>query len=685
MQIFSSTVRNLWTTWELPVLVLSSLLLQVALIPMGYKRKYTSNHWLRWLLWLAYLSADWVATVSLGILSNYDDGSACDNGGGPSPEPRYVIRALWAPFLLLHLGGPDTITAYSMQDNDLWLRHFLGLFVQAGLAFYVFLRALKPTPLNFIAIPIFVCGIIKYGERTWVLRSASAEHLRSQVVPVSIAGRSIFPSFSQQIKNSPYVGRDLEMLHVAHGFFQRNKWVFADLVLNIQDLKETLCCFQDFDSKDAFKLVELELGFMHDFFYTKSSIIHSQWGAFLRLATFSSTLVAIVTFCTTAQHTYPPLDVYLIFLLLFGALSLEFYSIFLFMRSDWCVIWLSKIDHFLARFTFKLICSFGLWSIGKTRWSNSVPQHNLITHCLEDMTSEGEYFNFLKASHITKIMDTQPISEKLKKRIFSQLKQKVENEDQGINDNNSNNKVSADWIVKKQNLYKDKLGWSEELDTDQSILLWHIATNLCYYSVHEDESLSSSIKDTKSLSEYLTYLLVTRHSLFPNGTSQMRFNATVKETIKFLDRSSRTTFTVRDACKNILQDLELKTDPTDVKENGSSSVLHYGCWLARELEKMEEEEKWEIIGNMWVEMVADVCCECRMYDHVEQLGHGGDFLTHVWLLMHHFGFDKQAYNVTTALQRSEILAFYKVVQGYNAIESLPDRNNYLIHFLEGLQ
>ncbi|XP_048428517.1 putative late blight resistance protein homolog R1B-16 [Pyrus x bretschneideri] len=49
--------------------------------------------------------------------------------------------AFWAPFLFLHLGGPDKTTAYSLEDNELWLRHLLGVAVQVIVALYVFIRA----------------------------------------------------------------------------------------------------------------------------------------------------------------------------------------------------------------------------------------------------------------------------------------------------------------------------------------------------------------------------------------------------------------------------------------------------------------------------------------------------------------------------------------------------------------
>jgi hypothetical protein len=82
-------------------------------------------------------------------------------------------------FLLLHLGGPDTITAYSIEDNELWKRHLLGLVVQVGVAFYVFSRSWGSGILTFIAIPMFVVGIAKYAERTWVLRSSCSKSLKN--------------------------------------------------------------------------------------------------------------------------------------------------------------------------------------------------------------------------------------------------------------------------------------------------------------------------------------------------------------------------------------------------------------------------------------------------------------------------------------------------------------------------
>ncbi|WJZ94289.1 hypothetical protein VitviT2T_013163 [Vitis vinifera] len=178
MQILPESVRKLWNEWELRLIVPLSLFLEIVLIIFSNRRKSTATPWIRILIWSAYMCADWVATLSLGTLANSQGDSK-----GKLLDPNYTLMAFWAPFLLLHLGGPDTVTAYSIEENELWLRHSLGLVIQAGVAFYVFLRSWAGTPLTFLSIPMFVAGIIKYGERTWVLRFASKNHFRDSLLP----------------------------------------------------------------------------------------------------------------------------------------------------------------------------------------------------------------------------------------------------------------------------------------------------------------------------------------------------------------------------------------------------------------------------------------------------------------------------------------------------------------------
>ena len=252
---FSGKAIAIWNGWEVRVLVLFSLFLQIVLIILGNRRKYKAKNWLRICLWVAYLSADWIATVALGVLSYREAAKKT-----PSCKAKPVIMAFWAPFLLMHLGGPDTITAYALVDNELWPRRLLELVVQFSVALYVLIRSWSSAPVNFLAIPMLIAGIVKFGERIWVLRSASNDEFRDSMLPRPDPGPNyakFMDGYSAKkaegfkisvgtITDTPTVVRRNnfpDALHEASYFFRIFKRLFADLILSFQDRENSRSFF----------------------------------------------------------------------------------------------------------------------------------------------------------------------------------------------------------------------------------------------------------------------------------------------------------------------------------------------------------------------------------------------------------------------------------------------------------
>uniref|UniRef100_A0A0E0QFP6 DUF4220 domain-containing protein n=1 Tax=Oryza rufipogon TaxID=4529 RepID=A0A0E0QFP6_ORYRU len=159
------SLLELLDAWEIQLLiVLLSFILQVFLFFTGSLRQRSTNGFLRGTIWIAYLGADLVAIYALGYLSRHK--------GYSTLGETHPLAFLWAPFLLIHLGGQDTITAFSMEDNNLWLRHLLNLVVQVTQAMYVFWKSTswhKNVQLLVPGVFLFTAGIIKYGERTVAL------------------------------------------------------------------------------------------------------------------------------------------------------------------------------------------------------------------------------------------------------------------------------------------------------------------------------------------------------------------------------------------------------------------------------------------------------------------------------------------------------------------------------------
>ena len=195
----SKRAQELWNEWEIHSLILLSLFLQILLVVIGNRRKYSSWIGLAGFVWIAYLSADWVATLALG-------------------------------------------TAYALDDNELWLRHILQVAIQAAAASYFLFKSWGRDPLIYIAIPVFVAGITKYGERILALWQASSKKFRASEI-----GRNFnselskkFPSIGLYGMSIGDVKEGLEFnkiiteavyLHEAHFLFQMFKILFADLGL----------------------------------------------------------------------------------------------------------------------------------------------------------------------------------------------------------------------------------------------------------------------------------------------------------------------------------------------------------------------------------------------------------------------------------------------------------------------
>ncbi|GJN12463.1 hypothetical protein PR202_ga30742 [Eleusine coracana subsp. coracana] len=90
-------------------MVLISFTLQVFLFFTGVLRPRSANSFLRFSTWIGYLGADWVAVYILGFLSRQVRAPTKDGQGTSDP----LLTFIWAPFLLVHLGGQDTITAFA--------------------------------------------------------------------------------------------------------------------------------------------------------------------------------------------------------------------------------------------------------------------------------------------------------------------------------------------------------------------------------------------------------------------------------------------------------------------------------------------------------------------------------------------------------------------------------------------
>ncbi|EEC76726.1 hypothetical protein OsI_14751 [Oryza sativa Indica Group] len=212
-------VMHVLNEWAIEILLLVSFFLQLVLLFFAGFRRVGASAVLKLVVWPAYQLADFVATFTIGHLS-------------VGHERRRLV-AFWAPFLLLHLGGPDNITAYSLADNQLWKRHLVfGLVPQALGAANVIYRSIADTTTTLLsaAMLMFAIGVLKYGERTWALKYANLSSIRSSVNVVKTPPErrvQYYPPSSLPRRDGEEADEE-ELLLVAHFHFHFCKRAMAD-------------------------------------------------------------------------------------------------------------------------------------------------------------------------------------------------------------------------------------------------------------------------------------------------------------------------------------------------------------------------------------------------------------------------------------------------------------------------
>ncbi|KAK1575580.1 hypothetical protein Q3G72_006644 [Acer saccharum] len=373
----------------------------------------------------------------------------------------------------------------------------------------------------------------------------------------------------------------------AYFMFKRLEYLFVGLVLDYYERIGIYSIKRDKSAEDSFKLVAIELGFMYDTLYTKATIVCSRFGIVFRCISFFSSVSAVVVFSVMNLlfHRYSKTDIFLTYSLLAGAVFVEVYAIMVLFYSDWTRLWLIKCKK---------------------------AQHNLVSKFLVD-----HLWRFTSPSHSLEL-------------IFNQLKKKG---DILIDINVSyvvlRNEFLAhrgDHALKIQQHLGDRFHWSTtEVDFDLSLLIWHIATD---------------------------------------GIGEIRYKETCTEAMEFFKkrRNVRLPSKKCDAFKELLHDDTLKDllsrsereakGPCSRRRN--QSVLYQGCKLAKQFLELgtqsssfsdedgsASKENWEIISEVWVEMLAYAAHRCGWKAHCEQLRNGGELLTHVCLLMVHLGLSKQ--------------------------------------------
>jgi hypothetical protein len=663
-----------------------SLFLQVFLFLTADMRRRSGSRVLMMLLWLAYLSADTVAIFVLGHLAVYKRG------------PSHELIFFWAPFVLVHLGGQDNITAFSKQDNELWMRHLLSLVSQVVVAGYVVSRSSwSDARLRAAMLLMFIRGFFKYAGRILCLYSArpknlgalsllrlsntihSLQHVQDQANHSSDdPGFHIFGARREEAKERIKERRFKAM------FIPDKCWEFVsqslvtdagdimsvdaevndvEIIVVADELPDMLEEFKNSpDRGTAYKYVGALLVQTYKYLYTKAPlfyhvdlIFYHAILPFVRkhprvrmlltypfylihtLFQYLSTTIALVLFATAEKKRhYSQADIIVSYLLLVGAIVLDLLPVFTFIVSYTRKPFRPGTT---AKWAIMCLINCFMWPLGwqtTKQWSEELSQYSMIRR----YTSNAFLPSLRK--WIGEFFDTThtPVTDDLRLLVLDKLLLHASRKEWDFASVRGERALEK-WMGSHQvpESAAGRSGYAtllnsvnmRRVDFPISVLIWHIATDICYFSedkghhTESDEVKKKKKMMSRELSLYVMYL-VFKCDVMLTSISRLAHKEAHEGLKKFIlgRQSPQGNLDEKEAIIEVLEAMKKEeqhqtTDKNDEPANKDdatttsrfqellrsmeeviySPVLPRACAVAEELMAIDDEAaRWNLISEM---------------------------------------------------------------------------------------
>ncbi|KAL6591953.1 hypothetical protein ACP70R_049645 [Stipagrostis hirtigluma subsp. patula] len=697
-----------WEEWQQRILVLGSLFLQFVLFVGSMIRDIRLPSLFKSCIWLAYIGGDALPIYALSTLFNRQKLLASTG----------QLEVLWAPVLLLHLGGLHTLSAYSIEDNELWPRHIVSLVSQVTVAFYVFSKSWSGGDKRLLqaAILLFIVGTLNAIKKLLALRASSfrslvtsssvypqrrvatqcdemyydcclsfqttsvedaelllreeEEHdlsleeyvqkardlaLQTEVSPSaesrgeSNAGQPMDPSLSsspvsmgmeervrglevekreisspnafsldsppspRSVLNAPYFDYGKLFVDLSKPYYRRLRELASFMCFNLRSLEQVLMS----KLSDSFMMI-----------YTNMEIGMSCPGCLMKLLLPSMCLASAVLFNQSRKDGFKDNDVKVTYIML------------------WCTT--------LLAFLPLLLC--GLTGVMGTGISFiTAAQHNLISFSARRIrpTKLMKFFAIMGCmDYINKHWYIEQESHdgciEVIALVFEHLKDGWK---QYIVDGASYkrfNNLRGQWAMSRHNICHPRLLWSLQVPFDQSVIVWHVATELCLH--HPKTSSTAAAVDEESargcskvISNYMIYLLLIRPEMLMPGSRQGLFTLTSDDIELILKQTNEPpSLDRRSVAERILhvEQSPLFAQPLPQYARPMGTWILKACKLAEDLmELLGDQERWLVIQGVWVEILCYSAGRCRGYLHAKSMGEGVEFLSCIWFLLYEMGME----------------------------------------------
>lgn len=349
-------------------------------------------------------------------------------------------------------------------------------------------------------------------------------------------------------------------------------------------------------------------------------------------------------------------------LLLAGAVSLEVYALFTAIFSDWTMLWLTKMRRPWSNFVYRSISSSRVFSFYNKRWSGNMGQLNLISYC-----SRGSLVKFVKDEPSgyqfvlkTKRLTTwEGVNIELKGLILRQILEKHKRcSESGFDIRVVKELLSerGDHALRRRNILNEFQWCTVSTEFEHQLLLWHIATDLCYHSDLKEVG-DRNCEASRLLANYMLHIQVSCPFLLPKWVGNTKYlEETYTQAIGFFHSKGFRSDPV-EARELLVRDYKLSLHSLQMNKSGlvMLDALRLAGGLRAVVSELgwSKERLWEMVCEVWIEILTYGAGQCEWGGHTQQLRRGGELLTHVGLLMAHLGITEQFQGVKVTIKVPE--------------------------------
>jgi hypothetical protein len=506
---------------------------------------------------------------------------------------------------------------------------------------------------------MFIAGTIKYAERTWALMAAGnamtpgSSSITDRVLHVEGSviddAKSYFQRLNEVVSRADRDGKVdyegvvgvagkglrmcVEFLTDMTPFLMWRSGDIIDRAINkLQDLRN-----KELRAQIAYKLAEIQLWLIYDFFYTKYGVLQFHMSlvnsGIERLVTFGATSTALALFLNAHLNglfsNLSRADVMVSYVLLIGAVALDLSSILIVISSYWPHLPLPGRGRFgdglfpgksalfsVTRFAYPL---------GKALWSGKMAQYNLIHGCIQEKKANLLMKCLRKIELVSDVTRIQ-VSPELKEFVFNKLLAIATT--RHVNDywKWDFSTFRGQWLrweleaTEEGRSVDQKLLHIDEGHFAGKVLMWHITTEMCFYTDNKAGNPPCRTM-SRDLSNYIMYLIAKRG--VKSGSNGYFELGKVRRDVRKALSHERFARGRLDQSSVVLYGYE-----------GHGYFSAHASTAAKELLKITcPAQRWELIATVWVEMLCYLAPNCDTGFHIKSLSTGAEFISQVRVLL----------------------------------------------------